>query len=133
MGSMFNRSSARLNQHDYSSPCLYFITICTFNYSHTLGDIVGDQVVLSEFGTIVHDEWEKSENIRNEIKLHDYVIMPNHFHCIAEILPRAEKRANAVRPYMGDKSHMQSCYSVFLKAEVLSAVQKVGSNCIYHL
>jgi REP element-mobilizing transposase RayT len=42
-------------------------------------------MILNTTGKIVHGEWIKSAEIRKEIEIHEYVIMPNHFHAIAEI------------------------------------------------
>jgi REP element-mobilizing transposase RayT len=40
---------------------------------------------LSDFGKIVEQELFKSFEIRQELILHEYVIMPNHIHAIVEI------------------------------------------------
>jgi len=37
---------------------------------------------LSDFGKIVDHEWKKSFEIRNELYLDEFVIMPNHLHAI---------------------------------------------------
>jgi len=42
-------------------------------------------MILSEFGKIVEEEWEKSFEIRNELFCEIYVIMPNHIHAILRI------------------------------------------------
>jgi len=95
-----HRQSIRLKGYDYSSSGLYFLTICTHNHRHLFGEIVGangrspvpqmnspvPKMILNQFGQIVESEWLKSEMIRDEIRLHEYVIMPNHFHCIVEII-----------------------------------------------
>jgi len=40
---------------------------------------------LNDFGSIVDEELEKSQMIRKEIVLDQYVVMPNHVHCIIVI------------------------------------------------
>lgn len=40
------------------------------------------KVILSAIGQIVDREWRKTELIRREVRLDEYVIMPNHFHAI---------------------------------------------------
>lgn len=71
---------------DYSREALYFLTIVTQNRVCNLGDINDDdQMILSDFGKIVNDEWVQSFEIRKELELHEYVIMPNHLHTIVEI------------------------------------------------
>ncbi len=39
-------------------------------------------IQLSDFGKIVNDEWLKSFEIRTELFLDEYIIMPNHLHAI---------------------------------------------------
>ncbi|MEJ2613704.1 MAG: hypothetical protein P8Z35_01985 [Ignavibacteriaceae bacterium] len=39
-------------------------------------------MVLNEFGKIVNEEWQKTKEIRRNIDLDYYVIMPNHVHGI---------------------------------------------------
>jgi putative transposase len=80
-----NRRSIRLKGYDYSQSGLYFITICTENKKHLFGKIDNGKMILNDAGKLIDVEWLKSEKIRNEIKLHEYIIMPNHFHGIVEI------------------------------------------------
>lgn len=50
---------------------------------------------LNEIGNIVANEWLKSAEIRNEIILDEWIVMPNHFHgivTIAENNPRKGDR-----------------------------------------
>ncbi|MBF0227964.1 MAG: transposase [Desulfobacterales bacterium] len=80
-----NRRSIRLKNYDYSKSGLYFITICTQNKLNLFGQIKNNEMILNEYGRIVYDEWIKSAEIRNEIELDKFVIMPNHFHGIVMI------------------------------------------------
>jgi putative transposase len=47
-------------------------------------------MVLNTFGQIAHDEWVNTLNIRNNIELDTFVIMPNHIHAIIHIRRRGE-------------------------------------------
>ncbi len=42
-------------------------------------------MVLNELGIIAMDEWTNSENIRDNVKLDRFGIMPNHMHAIFQI------------------------------------------------
>lgn len=42
-------------------------------------------MLLSDFGKIVEQEWYRSFEIRNELILHEFILMPNHLHAIVEI------------------------------------------------
>lgn len=80
-----HRKSIRLKGYDYSQAGLYFITICTQNRACLFGEIVGGQMVLNVFGEIAIDEWEKTEKIRENCRIYESIIMPNHIHGIIEI------------------------------------------------
>ena len=79
--------SARLQNWDYGSPGLYFITICTKDRIHYFGEIENDEMVLYELGLIVNAEWEKTLEIRPDMNLElgEFITMPNHFHAIIMI------------------------------------------------
>ncbi len=81
-----HRRSIRLKGYDYSQNGLYFITICTQNRYHLFGTITNDQMALNPIGKIAHDEWLKTESMRPNIRLHEFIVMPNHIHGIIEII-----------------------------------------------
>lgn len=81
-----HRRSIRLKGYDYSQNGLYFITICTHNRHHLFGTITNDQMALNPIGKIAHDEWLKTESMRPNIRLHEFIVMPNHIHGIIEII-----------------------------------------------
>lgn len=81
-----HRRSIRLKGYDYAQAGLYFITICCQDRAHLFGEIINEVMVLNEYGKIAFTEWENSMNIRDNIHLHDFVIMPNHIHGIIEIV-----------------------------------------------
>ena len=80
-------SSARLQNWDYGSPGLYFITICTKDRKHYFGEIKNDEMILNQLGLIVNSEWEKTPIIRPDmnLELEEFITMPNHFHGIIMI------------------------------------------------
>ena len=75
-------NSHRMPNWDYAGNGIYFITIVTQGRECVLGNIVNNKMVLSNFGKIVNCEWRKSFEIRNELHLDEYIIMPNHLHAI---------------------------------------------------
>jgi len=79
------RQSIRLKGYDYSQSGLYFITICCYQRECLFGNIINSQMILNNFGQLIKEEWLKSAEIRKEIELDDFVIMPNHFHGIVII------------------------------------------------
>lgn len=84
-----NRKSIRLKGYDYSQAGLYFITICVDRrrnpYWWPFGNIVNGEMVLNDAGKMVENEWLKLSERFTNIKLHEFVVMPNHFHAIMEI------------------------------------------------
>jgi len=81
-----NRKSLRLKGYDYGREGLYFVTLKTWDNSHLFGEIRDGKMHPNKFGRIVNEEWTKSVEIRGNVELHEYVLMPNHFHAIVEIL-----------------------------------------------
>lgn len=79
------RRHVRLRKHDYSSPGLYFITCCVQDRICSLGFIENDQLVLSNIGVIVKAHWEAIPQHYAHVKLHEFVIMPNHIHGVIEL------------------------------------------------
>jgi len=83
--SKYKLKSSRLQNWDYSTPGIYFITICTLNKNNFFGKIINNQIELSKMGNIVKSELLKTFEIRKNIRLHQYIIMPNHVHLLIEI------------------------------------------------
>lgn len=81
-----NRHSTRLEGYDYGTEGFYFLTICCKDRINLFGEIIQSQMILNEYGEIVKRHWIETPTLRPNIQLHDYVIMPNHFHAIIEIM-----------------------------------------------
>ena len=81
-----NRKSIRLKGYDYSQAGLYFITICIKNRECLFGNITNGEMNLNDAGQMVENEWMKLPQRFQNIKLHEYIVMPNHFHAILEIV-----------------------------------------------
>ncbi|MGB0929229.1 MAG: transposase [Chitinophagales bacterium] len=81
-----HRRSIRLKDYDYSQEGLYFITICVKNWNHLFGYIEDGVMFLNDAGKLVEREWLKIPNRFQNTRLHEYVVMPNHFHSILEIV-----------------------------------------------
>lgn len=80
-----HRRSIRLKAYDYSQTGLYFLTICTYERQALFGTIKDGELLLNDCGRVAHNEWLKTAQIRENIVLHDFVVMPNHLHGIVEI------------------------------------------------
>lgn len=85
-----HRRSIRLRGYDYAKEGLYFITICCHEMVCRFGYVENRKMVLNRYGEIAHNEWLKTREIRPNIELGEFVVMPNHFHAIIRILGRGE-------------------------------------------
>lgn len=87
--STHHRKSIRLKGYDYSQAGLYFITICVNRRNNPLwlpfGNVINGEMILNDAGKMVENEWLKLPQRFTNIELHEYVVMPNHFHAIMEI------------------------------------------------
>jgi putative transposase len=86
------RKQLRLKDYDYSQAGYYFITICTYNRKNMFGSFVGadsisafPKILLNDAGILIERVYLELVKIFSLAKLHEYVIMPNHFHGIIEI------------------------------------------------
>lgn len=77
-----HRRSIRLKAYDYSQAGLYFITICVQDKLYLFGKVEKGEMVLNEYGKIAYNEWLKTPEIRNNVELDVFVVMPNHIHGI---------------------------------------------------
>jgi REP element-mobilizing transposase RayT len=87
----FKIKSSRLQNWNYSTPGYYFITICTYNHNNFFGKIINEKMELSKRGEITKSELLKTFEIRKNIKLHEWVVMPNHVHILMEIKKQNDK------------------------------------------
>jgi len=107
------RKNIRLKNYDYSKEGYYYITICIKDRKELLSKIgiyntkamsgnvgvgVPDdpekiQIKLTTYGEIIKKQIKEINNICKEIKIENYIIMPNHVHMIIK-LERQESRSS---------------------------------------
>jgi len=73
--------------YDYSKAGLYFITFRVQNGRLLFGTIENGEMILNDAGKMIQTEWEKLPRRFNNMELHEFVVMPNHFHGIVQIVP----------------------------------------------
>jgi putative transposase len=87
--------SARARWWDYGWNGAYFITICTKNQEHFLGQILDEQMHLSESGMIAENLWREIPNNASYVELGEFIVMPNHIHGILILdKPQDDRRDN---------------------------------------
>ncbi|MDD5732004.1 MAG: transposase [Patescibacteria group bacterium] len=77
--------SIRLKDYDYSEPGDYFVTICTDDRKCIFGVIVDGNMILNNLGKIIEEEILKTMEIRKELDVDIFSIMPNHLHLIISL------------------------------------------------
>ncbi|MBR3994135.1 MAG: transposase [Clostridia bacterium] len=94
-----NRKKIRLNGYDYSKNGYYYITVCTKNRQPLFWkNIVGADIIrpnscsktkyfpeLSEYGKIADTAIKEIPLYYSNVRIDEYVIMPDHLHMILEI------------------------------------------------
>ena len=113
-----HRRSIRLPAFDYRERGAYFVTVCTHERRHLLGEVAGGMLRLNEVGRVVAACWDDLPRHYHGIELDAFVVMPNHIHGIIvlagtpdvgdaapgaqnESVVRARERATQVSPLPG--------------------------------
>jgi len=86
-----NRRSIRLRDHDYSQPGYYFITVCIEQPKKRLfGNVIDGRMLLNDAGKCTERCWRDIPAHFPQVKLDEFVVMPNHVHGIIVIRDSAE-------------------------------------------
>lgn len=71
--------------YDTSETGAYFVTMVTRKRADLFGGMKGNVMRMNTLGEAIRAEWEQMGTIRPEIKVDQYVLMPNHMHAIVFI------------------------------------------------
>ncbi len=125
--------------YDYADKGWYYVTVTTFNKQHLFGEIVDGEMVLNEIGQMAKEEWLKSSEIRKEIQLDDFIIMPNHIHGIVMIAQKQEdikhiesinklaKQRTEKKKFLPPKQFLEAFISGF-KSSTTSLINEMKNN-----
>jgi len=80
-----------LRDHDYAAGGTYFVTICTEERACLFGDVRDGEMRLNEIGLITEREWVRADEIRPEVEIDVFGLMPNHLHGLISINPPDER------------------------------------------
>lgn len=61
---------------------MYFVTICAHSRKCLFGEIVDGEMQINEYGCVMLKEWLKTADVRKNVELDEFIVMPNHFHGI---------------------------------------------------
>ncbi|MBT9313987.1 transposase [Leptothoe spongobia TAU-MAC 1115] len=86
----FKGTSMRLPQRDYRRAGGYFLTFCTKDRECFFGDVVNGVMALSTIGHIAKRYWQEIPDHCENVRIDEYVVMPNHLHGILVIERRLD-------------------------------------------
>jgi putative transposase len=112
------RKHIRLRDFDYSSANGYFITVCVKNFNCHFGEVKNGIMRLSDIGNIAAYYLQSIPQIRKDTVLDEFIVMPNHLHCIIELRHRSFLSENVnqfARPVAGSVSMIINQYKGAVK------------------
>ena len=136
---MKQRKPNRLEGYDYSQDGLYFITSCVKDMVCCFGNIIvgtgrdlsnkvnddlrtgrdlslpGPQMILNIYGKIAQEKWLWLGEQYQYIRLHEFIVMPNHIHGIIEINSVGTGRDLSIKDNDGE-------FTIFPKVKSLSGI-----------
>lgn len=99
------RRSIRLRGYDYTAAGAYFITICTQDRECLFGHVKDASVHYNPFGKIAAECWQQIPDHFPNVRLDEWVVMPNHVHGIIVIVSGTHAvgrtHASPLRVYRG--------------------------------
>lgn len=90
--------SARLSGWNYSAEGYYYVTICTAHHIHYLGRVIDGDVLLTPAGEVVAEEWLKTAELRPNVELDEWIVMPSHMHGILVITYQISAKLDLKNP-----------------------------------
>ncbi|MDP3928549.1 MAG: hypothetical protein Q8R57_05965 [Bacteroidota bacterium] len=125
------RKPNRLKGFDYSSPNQYFVTINTKNKVEHFGLIKDKEMVLNEFGQIAFQQWKWLEERYPYVKLHAFVVMPDHFHGIIQITNYGSKKIDNLDLNKNENGTSEKPIKIKSISELIGAFKTTSSKQIH--
>ena len=128
------RKPTRLKEYDYSTPGMYFLTICVKDKKQLLGRIVGcgdfdtPKMELSKYGMILDKFILLMNEKYSHIKVDKYVIMPNHFQLILKITHYEPVASETAAPYNNETSKFVSLLKRYCNREYNKNIWQISFN-----
>lgn len=128
------RKPTRLKGYDYSTPGMYFITVCVKDRKQLLGKIVGcgnfdaPQMILSKYGQILEKYIRLMNDKYSYININKYVVMPNHLHLILNITDYKNGASETAAPYNNEISKFVSLLKRYCNREYKTNIWQRSFN-----
>ncbi len=120
-----HRRSIRIKDYNYSQDGAYFITLCAYHRECLFGEIENEVMLLNDFGQVVRCEWMKSFEIRKEILIDEFIIMPNHFHGIVFIRHQTPLPNECLTRVSGPRNKSISALVAAFKSIVTTKINQI--------
>ena len=127
---LHHRRSIRLQGYDYTKIGAYFVTICTFQREALFGDVIDGQMQLNRIGQIITSLWQAIPHHFPNVKLDEFVLMPNHLHGIV-IIAKQEMQANSTNKELvpqGTKSNSLGAIIQNFKSISTRKINRINHN-----
>ena len=141
MSKSLTRKNNRLKNYNYSDNGFYFVTICTKDKKNIFGQYINPvgaqravpetvqektpKININQYGQIVCEEWKNTQYLRNNVKLDEFVIMPNHIHGIIIINDTGTARCAPTGLVRGPVSCSLSAIIRSFKSAVTNRINKL--------
>jgi putative transposase len=112
----YERKRIRLSGWDYSTEGVYFITICCLDRKSYLGKIRDNKMIHSEIGFMASQYWSEIPIHYSNVRLDEYVIMPNHLHGLLILDKSLVGPRHGVALQTSNNSEVGSCHGMTLRA-----------------
>jgi putative transposase len=89
------RKPLRLGSYDYSTPGLYFVTVCASRRGSTFGSLHGKTVILDPAGEIIATHLRDRVGKLRGVSVDAWVVMPDHMHAVV-VLENRDRRLSSV-------------------------------------
>ena len=96
---LYHRKNPRAQGVNYKEG-LFFVTICTKEHRHYLGEIHDGKMTFSKVGDYLENELLHASSHHSHIEVLQYVVMPNHFHAIVQI-DNSQEKNSSLSSYIG--------------------------------
>lgn len=103
------RRSVRLEGYDYTQAGIYYVTICCQNMECLFGNVINGEMKLNAVGEMIESEWLNLIDQFTNIKLYEYVVMPNHFHGIINIIEMLAPTHKKLGEMIGSFKSITTC------------------------
>ena len=95
------RKSIRLREWDYAHAGAYFVTINAAKFQCLFGEVLNGTMQLNPRGQIAESEWLRTVDLRSNVELDAYVIMPNHMHGIVMLFDLGQEIVHSKSDVVG--------------------------------